>query len=67
MDVLLGTRLFPANLLSPKNADVLLENADVYRNWECVLKRVTYNGKESYAGQSLDGFATGIVFLAALL
>ena len=31
------------------------------------LTRVTYNGKESCAGQSLDGFATGIVFLAALL
>jgi len=26
------------------------------------LTRVTYNGKESCAGQSLDGFGMGIVF-----
>ena len=67
MDTSLGTRLFPANLLFPKNVGVSLENADVYRNRVWVPKRVSYNGKESCAGQSLDGFATGIVFLAALL
>ncbi|KDR53871.1 hypothetical protein HMPREF1991_00030 [Hoylesella loescheii DSM 19665 = JCM 12249 = ATCC 15930] len=46
---------------------VSLENADVYRNRVRVSKRVLYNAKELCAGQSLDGFATDIVFLAALL
>ena len=31
------------------------------------LTRVTYNGKESCAGQRLDGFGMGIVFFAELL
>ncbi|KDR53864.1 hypothetical protein HMPREF1991_00038 [Hoylesella loescheii DSM 19665 = JCM 12249 = ATCC 15930] len=46
---------------------VSLENADVYRNRVWVPKRVSYNAKESCARQSLDGFATDIVFLAVLL